>query len=61
MNYWGKAMKSSRDPPDEIILKLVLGWPPFTSFLQVLSKLVLYDDATNTFMFITYKISTTEP
>ena len=38
VNYWEKTMIGSRESTDEKILKLVLSWPPFTSFLQILSK-----------------------
>ena len=34
-------MKGSSEAPNETILKLVLSWPPFSSFLQVLSKLFI--------------------
>ena len=38
VKYWEKTMRGSSEAPDETILKLVLSWPPFASFLQVLSK-----------------------
>ena len=34
-------MMGSSEAPDETILKLLQSWPPFSSFLQVLSKLFI--------------------
>ena len=42
VKYWDKTMMGSSEAPDETILKLVLSWPPFSSFLQVLSKLFIH-------------------